>query len=169
MKIDIHTHIFPPEIAANRGDYFGGEPVFKQLYDSPKAKLATAERLLEAMDENQVDVSVVFGFPWENGKLTKRHNAYVLESASKYPNRLIPLACVNPLAKESLREAEQCLAAGAKGLGELAVYGDCDEQAALSSYQELFECSKSYHGILLVHSNEPVGHWYPGKAPFGRA
>jgi len=167
MRIDVHTHIFPPEIVNDRSRFFAGEPIFKQLYDSSKAKLATVESLLEVMDQDEVDRAVAFGFPWEDGRISVRHNDYVLECASRHPQRLIPLGCVNPLGRTSLQEAERCLALGAKGLGELAIYGQCDTQHALECYMELIECCRSHDGILLVHANEPVGHTYPGKAPFG--
>jgi predicted TIM-barrel fold metal-dependent hydrolase len=167
MRFDVHTHIFPPEIVQDRHKFFADEPVFRLLYDSPKAKLATAESLLEVMDQEGVDRAVVFGFPWQGVQKTTPHNDYVLEAASKYSPRLIPLGCVDPLAPGSLGEAERCLAAGARGLGELAIYGECDRQAALRSYEGLIECCRTHDGVLLVHANEPVGHLYPGKAPLG--
>lgn len=167
MKIDVHTHIFMPEIVAHRERFFSGEPVFKLLYDSPKARLATAETLLEAMDRDGVDYSVVFGFPWESTDLAARHNDYVLEAASRHALRLIPMGCVNPLTPGSAREAGRCLDLGARGLGELAIYSHCDADEALKRYGELVDCCRSHNGVLLVHANEPVGHNYPGKAPLG--
>jgi predicted TIM-barrel fold metal-dependent hydrolase len=167
MRVDVHTHIFPPQVVRDKNSFFSGEPIFKLLYESPKAKLATVESLLEVMDHDGVDHAVVFGFPWAAGELTVRHNDYVLEAASKHSPRLIPLGCVNPLAKDGLREAQRCLASGAKGLGELAIYSECDAQSALKNYADLIECCRAYKGILLVHANEPVGHLYPGKAPLG--
>lgn len=167
MKIDVHTHIFPPEIVADRERYFSGERIFHALYGNPKAKLATAEILLEAMDRSHIDCSVTFGFPWENTDFVKRHNDYVLDSAAKYPSRLVPLGCINPLAEGALEESQRVLQAGARGLGELAIYEHCDQGAALDSYKGLIECCRAYDGILLIHANEPIGHLYPGKAPFG--
>lgn len=167
MKIDVHTHIFPPEVVADRDRYFTGERMFHALYGNPKAKLATAETLIDAMDESEIDRSVTFGFPWQDSGFTKRHNDYVLESASKYPSRLVPLGCVNPLAEGALEESQRVLQAGAKGLGELAIYEQCNQSAALDSYKGLIECCRARDGILLIHANEPIGHLYPGKAPFG--
>lgn len=165
MRVDFHTHIFPPETVADRSRFFDGEPAFRWLYDSPKARLATAETLLEAMDRDGVDKSVVFGFPWENGERAARHNDYVLECASRYGDRLIPLACVQPLAPHAAEEAERCLATGARGLGELAVYGDCNSREVLTAFDALIKSVRSHGAILLVHANEPVGHAYPGKCP----
>lgn len=166
MRIDVHTHIFPAEIVSDRGRYFEGEPVFRLLYDSPKARLATAESLLEVMDRDGVDRAVVFGFPWSRPELAVRHNDAVLEAAARHAPRLIPFGCVSPLAPGASREAERCLVAGSKGLGELAVYEDCDPGRALEAYSEVIDCCRSHGSILLVHANETVGHQYPGKAPF---
>ena len=167
MRVDVHTHIFPPEIVADRGRFFDGEPAFRMLYDTPKAKLATAETLLEAMHRDGIDRSVTFGFPWQRNDLMVRHNDYVLESTAKYAPALISLACVNPLERGSLKEAGRCLELGARGLGELAIYGPTDPSAALNCFEELIACCRAHDGILLVHANEPVGPSYPGKAPLG--
>ncbi|MGV8073179.1 MAG: amidohydrolase family protein [Syntrophobacteraceae bacterium] len=167
MRIDVHTHIFPPEIVRDRSPYFAEEPSFRLLYESPKSKLATAESLLEVMDRDGVDRSVVFGFPWNCTDLARRHNDYVMEAASKYAPRLIPMGCVNPLAPGSVAEADRCLHSGAKGLGELAIYGSTDSDAALGKFEELIDCCRSHQAILLVHANEPVGRSYPGKSPLG--
>ncbi|HOV85804.1 MAG TPA: TatD family hydrolase [Syntrophobacteraceae bacterium] len=167
MKIDVHTHIFPPEICRDRGRFFSSQPAFRLLYDSPKAPLATAERLLEVLDEDEVDRAVVFGFPWQGRERVLRHNDYVLEAAARYPRRLIPFACVHPLDPEAPAEADRCCAQGAAGLGELGLYEPCDPAAALAAYDGIFRVARSYGKPLLVHANEPVGHAYPGKAPQG--
>jgi predicted TIM-barrel fold metal-dependent hydrolase len=167
MRIDVHTHIFPPEIVQERTPFFDGEPAFRLLYESPRAKLVGAETLIEVMDRDEIDCSVVFGFPWQAADLAARHNDYVLGAAARYPQRLIPLACVDPLGSHAVREAERCLTAGARGLGELAIYGADEPQRAHACFQELIACCRSRKHVLLVHANEPVGHRYPGKAPWG--
>lgn len=167
MRVDVHTHIFPPDIVRDRSHFFDHEPAFRLLYDSPRARLATAEDLMNAMEECGVDYAVTFGFPWENMELARRHNDYVLESASRYIPRLLPLCCVQPLQKGASGEARRCLEAGARGLGELAVYASCDEKHALACFQDLVDCCRGFNGVMMVHANEPVGHCYPGKAPVG--
>jgi predicted TIM-barrel fold metal-dependent hydrolase len=167
MRIDVHTHIFPPEIVQDRTCFFEGEPAFKLLYDSPRARLVEVATLIEVMDRDNVDRAVVFGFPWSQADIAARHNDYVLEAAARYPQRLIPMACMDPLGNYAGREAERCLAAGARGLGELAVYGSCDPPQALTCFQELIDCCRTWNRPLLIHANEPVGHWYPGTSPLG--
>ncbi|MCK5682186.1 amidohydrolase, partial [bacterium] len=70
MKIDVHVHIFPPEICANRGKFFSGEPDFELLYASPKSRLVGVAELLSTMAEDGVDKSVVFGFPWRDAGIS---------------------------------------------------------------------------------------------------
>ncbi len=167
MVIDVHTHIFPDIVVANPGRYTEGEPAFSLLYGHPRAKMVTGDQLISAMDDSGIDKSVVFGFPWVSRDLTMRHNDYVLEWAAKHPDRLIPLVCVLPTEDWSVREVERCLKAGARGAGELAVYGHCDKNKVLEHYAEIANLVRNYDGVLLVHANEPVGHNYPGKAPQG--
>ncbi|ROQ91099.1 amidohydrolase family protein [Desulfosoma caldarium] len=167
MTIDFHVHTFPSEIVADRERYFDGEPAFRALYGHPKARLVDTKGLLEAMDQNGVHAAVIFGFPWKDEDTARRHNDYVLESAARVPQRLIPLACVDPLAPWAEKEASRCLELGAAGLGELAVYEECDEGRAVQAYEALIALCRSSRRLLLLHANEPVGHAYPGKAPFG--
>lgn len=167
MRIDVHTHIFLPEIVLERERFFSADSMFRHLYESPKARLATADSLLEVMDRHGIERSVVFGFPWRDSELAARHNDYVLESALRNAPRLIPLGCVNPLAAGAPQEAERCLRSGARGLGELALYVECDRGEALERFKALLDCCRTKGGLLLVHANEPVGHSYPGKTTLG--
>lgn len=165
MLMDVHTHIFPPQIRADRQAYFAGEPAFQALYQAPKARMIGAEDLIRAMDEAGIDVSVTFGFPWTDTELAARHNDYVLAAAARYPARIVALACVYPLSRGAVAEADRCLRAGARGLGELAIYGQVDEAEALRHFEPLIAGLSDVQRPLLVHANEPVGHVYPGKAP----
>ncbi len=166
MRVDVHTHIFPPEMVRDRSRFFHGEPAFKLLYDSPKAKLAEARDLLESMERQGIDSSVCLGFPWRNTELAKRHNDSILEAGAK-SSRIVPFCCVDARGDDSVKEARRCLEAGARGLGELALYEGLPEPDALSRLGELAECCRALGGIMVVHANEPVGHMYPGKAPAG--
>lgn len=168
MVIDSHTHIFPPAIVRGRERFFPEEPEFRLLYAPPRSKLATAEDLLEAMDGNGVDRSVVFGFPWRSSETLARHNDYVLESAAKYPNRLIALSCLDLLSENCPAQAENFVRQGVSGFGELAVYaGGSGLASAVQNFGHVADLCRKAGLVLLVHANEPVGHSYPGKAPFG--
>ena len=112
MIIDFHTHIFPPDIRAGRQAYFPVEPEFGLLYCSPKAKMIGAAELVASMDRQGVGKAVVFGFPWKSAETFTRHNDYIIEAVSRFPERLIGFGCFDAFAETAAREAERCLAGG---------------------------------------------------------
>lgn len=169
MIIDFHTHIFPPEIVNQRESYFPAEPDFKLLYDSPKARIATAEDLIAAMDENGVHQSVVFGFPWKNFKTTKTHNDTILGAVAKYPKRLKGFCCVDPKSGQSAAEVIRCLDAGLSGVGEIAFYGKGIDQSAQDQLGPIMDICRERNVPVLLHTNEPIGHDYHGKSPMTMA
>ena len=165
MVIDFHTHIFPKRMREKRNDFFAGEKAFRTIYESPQARLSGASDLIAAMDEDGVERSVVFGFPWEARDNFASHNDYILESVSRYPERLIGFCCFSPLHKEAAREAERCLEAGLSGVGELAIYGGGISLQATEALSDVMAVCAAKKAPVLIHTNEPVGHKYPGKAP----
>jgi predicted TIM-barrel fold metal-dependent hydrolase len=164
MVIDFHTHIFPPEVSAQREAYRARDAWFGQLYANPQARLATAQDLLAAMDSAGVQQAVTFGFAWNDAGLCRAANDYVLDAARRYPDRLIPFAVVQPRAvAEAAREIARAVAQGARGLGELMPDGQGYRLDDLALLQPLAEAA-SAHGLpLLTHTSEPLGHSYPGK------
>jgi len=164
MIVDFHTHIFPPEIIAQREAYRARDAWFGQLYAHPQARLATAEDLLAAMDGAGVQQAVTCGFAWADAGLCRAANDYVLDAARRYPDRLIPFAVVQPRAgAEAEREIARAVAQGARGIGELMPDGQGYRLDDLALLQPLAEAA-SAHGLpLLTHTSEPLGHHYPGK------
>src|SRR4030065_1749828 len=125
MIIDSHTHIFPHEVRKDREAFCKKDEGFSFIYKSPKAKMVGVEDLIASMDESGIDRSVICGFPWNQPDLCSLHNQYLLESASRYPNRLIVFVALlfsNPdWSGEALNRT---IGGGAKGVGEIAFYRD---------------------------------------------
>ena len=165
MIIDCHTHIFPSEIRQNREKYFRGEPAFDLLYATPGSRLVGAQELLDAMDENQVERSVVFGFPWRLSDTFEKHNDYIMAAVQKYPDRLVGLGCFDAAAKGAAAETERCLSGGLSGIGELAFYQAGIDAAALDQLTPIMEHCRAHNVPAMIHINEPVGHHYHGKTP----
>lgn len=162
MIVDAHTHIFPPEVVADRQRFLDGEPAFAAIYADPKAPMVTAEGLIQAMDEGGVDVSWALGFPWVKEENAALHTDYLARAVKEGGGRLRGLACVHPPADWAGRQAQRALDLGLHGLGELAFYDSDLDNRALAPLLEL--CAEA--GVpLLLHTNESVGHKYPGKAP----
>ena len=165
MIIDFHTHIFPSRICGSRENYFPSEPAFELLYKSSKSQLVGAEELLASMDANRVDKSVVFGFPWKDPDTVKMHNDYVMDVVARYPDRFVGLGCFEPSGRHTAEETERCLKGGLSGIGELAFYESGIDEDALKRMDPIMEICHDWKAPVLIHTNEPVGHAYPGKTP----
>ena len=165
MIIDFHTHIFPPAICQNRENFFPSEPAFELLYQSSKSRLIGAIELLDTMDENKVDKSVIFGFPWKNTETFKMHNDHIMEMVQKFPHRFTGFGCFDLSAGNAVAEAERCLDGGLAGIGELAFYQAGIDQSALNQLAPIMKMCADRDLPVLIHTNEPVGHAYHGKTP----
>ena len=165
MIIDIHTHAFPPSVRRTRERFFHNEPAFKLLYDSPKSRLAGAGEIVAMMDDQGVDKSVVFGFPWRTASTFKANNDYILEAVHRYPDRLIGFCCLDPMHQQAPQETERCLDAGLTGVGELAFYTSGIDRQCLKHLEPIMSLCRQYDRPIMIHTNEPVGHAYPGKTP----
>ncbi len=164
MIIDFHTHIFPPWLRSRREEYLERDATFGELFASPKARMATAERLIRRMDEDGVDVSVVMGIGWTDVELARAANDCLVEAVGKYPDRLVGLAGVNPAwGKEAVEEARRCAEAGLRGIGELHPDTQEFDLGDLDTMAPLMEVVREHGLIVTTHSSEPVGHEYAGK------
>jgi hypothetical protein len=163
--IDFHTHIFPKTVQKQRNLYFDGEPAFKLLYESEKSTIVGVDQLIEAMDQDRVDKSVVFGFPWQHEDYFKQNNDYVMEAVARYPDRLYGFCCLDPNHPKSEREVERCLDAGMSGIGELGFYTSDIDHEAIKHLVPIMDMAHKKNKPVMIHTNEPVGHFYPGKTP----
>ena len=164
MIIDAHTHIFPDDVRKNREAFAERDPGFAAIYKEPKARMASAEELISSMDAVGVERSVICGFSWNEPGLCALHNQYLLESAAKHSRRFIvflSLPLTNP--DWSARELDRGLKGGAKGVGEIGFYRHemtSQDVEAMKPFLTLLE----EKGLpLLLHTNETLGHPYPGK------
>ena len=160
--IDFHTHAFPECLRDRRERYQESDRTFGELFPDPRARMATADELIEAMDSDGVDASVVMGMGWTDHGLAREVNDYIAESVRRYPGRLYGFCGVNPAWGESAaREAERCAAAGLVGVGELHPdtqgYDIGDER----TMAPLMEAARHLGLIVTTHSSEPVGHTLP--------
>lgn len=163
--IDAHTHIFPPQVRTRRNNFFDNEPEFKLLYASPKSRMAGADETVAMMDANGVERAVVMGFPWRSLETARRHNDYILEAVGRHPRRLIGFCCFDCLHPDAAAEAQRCLDAGMSGVGELAFYRSGIDDRCLEALDPIMAVARQTQRVVLLHTNEPVGHDYPGKSP----
>jgi predicted TIM-barrel fold metal-dependent hydrolase len=164
VVIDFHTHIFPPWLRERRDEYIKRDACFSLLYSQPKARLATAEELLAAMDEAGIDLSVVLNIGWVSHELCVKTNDYILDSVSRYPTRLVGFCAIQPRAGDAaIAEIERCARAGAKGIGELRSDVQAFDLTDKRTMKPLVDAALKHDLIFLTHSSEPVGHEYFGK------
>lgn len=167
MIIDVHNHILSPEVISAAGHYMTRDVHFRTLGESPKNKYATADEMVAQMAATGVDRAVVFGFAFRDPGLCRETNDYVIDAVRRYPDRLVGLACVSPLAPGLEGELARCHEAGLVGVGELFPDGqgyDLSDQAQVGLMAGL--CRERGMPVLL-HTNEQVGHFYPGKGATG--
>ncbi len=163
MIIDAHTHIFSPEVIANRARYAERDSFFDFLYSGVAARMIGAEELIAAMDAAGIDKAIVTGWCWQNHAVCVEQNTWTMEVVRRYPDRLLALAAIQPNAgAAAIRELERCVAGGMVGLGELNVDGQgfrLDD----ANFLVLAHRAAELRVPMLLHTNEPVGHGYPGK------
>jgi predicted TIM-barrel fold metal-dependent hydrolase len=148
----------------NREKYFKGEPAFKMLYAWEKAKLIGGLEMVQVMDEEQVDVSVAFGFPWKNPVYSRIHNDYIMEVVARYPDRIKGLCCLDTCRETAVDEVMRCIDGGLSGVGELAFYETGIICEARDSLAPIMAICREKDLPVMIHTNEPVGHMYPGKS-----
>jgi predicted TIM-barrel fold metal-dependent hydrolase len=164
MVIDCHTHIFPDEMKREREAFCKKDEGFSSIYHDSRAKMAGVEDLIVSMDDCGVERSVICGFPWCDPDLCFLHNRYLMESASRYPKRLIvfiTLLFSDPAWSE--KELEELIKDGAKGVGEMAFYRQEMTVEDIHAMKPIFSEMGKKEIPLLLHVNETIGHAYPGK------
>ena len=164
MIIDFHTHVFPPRIKENRARYIRSDPFFAVLYSNPKTRLATVDDLIASMDQNGIDISIILNGGWATHELCVEINDYILESISRYPDRLIGFCTVQPQSiEEAIAEIERCAKGGVKGVGEIRPDAQPFNFTERDAMEPFVDVMREYNLILLTHASEPVGHQYQGK------
>lgn len=164
MILDCHTHIFPPEMIRDRGALCRKDKGFAAIYQNAKARMVGVEDLISSMDDSGIDRSVICGFSWGRSDLCSHHNQYLFESASRYPKRLIVFVSFSSTDPEkSLFELEKGIKAGAKGVGEIAFYHREMGPREMESIRPALKVMGAKNIPLLLHTNETIGHSYPGK------
>jgi predicted TIM-barrel fold metal-dependent hydrolase len=161
-KVDFHVHVTPPEIGADWQKYAENEPHFTVLCQSPRNKFACAEDVITELDAAGFDKAVIFGFGFKDPGLCRTVNDYVIEKTKQFPEKLIGFIAVSPNAKEIEKEIDRCYSAGLKGVGEIFPGSQFDLDNEKETCAIATACTER-NLPLIIHVNEPVGHFYPGK------
>ena len=164
MIIDFHVHVLPPRIKNDRSRYVEKDKAFAQICSGEKTKIATAEDLIDSMDRDGVDFSVIVNYSWTTHALCVETNDYILESVARYPKRLAGFCAVNSLVDDaSLAEIDRCAGVGIKGVGELRPDTQTLDFKQKDIIKPFADMVRERRLIVSTHASEPVGHIYPGK------
>ena len=162
--VDFHTHILPPSFRDHRTEVAARDATFAALFGAGDAPMASAEELIEAMDADGVDASVVLGYGWCDPDVGREANDYLLDAASRHPGRIVPFCSLHPAwGDRALRELERCVVGGARGIGELHPTSQRLRLATGRGLAAVMEMAIERGLPVVVHGSEPVGHAYAGK------
>ena len=164
MNIDCHTHIFPDEVRKDRTPFYKRDRGFSSIYKNSKSRIAGVKDLIASMDASGIERSVICGFPWNHPDLCSLHNKYLMESASRYPDRLIVfISLLFSDCDWSSKELDRRMKEGAKGVGEIAFYHHPLVSKDIDAMRPVLNRMEKGKIPLLLHTNERLGHPYPGK------
>ena len=161
MIIDAHAHILPDRVRDNLDQITLVEPWFAACHARGQ-RLASAESLVAAMDENGVDRTVCFSWPFADPGLCSEANDYVASACRRFPDRLVGFGVIQPADPGAAAEVERCAHLGLRGIGELNA--DAQGWALLGDGVDAAVAASIAAGMpWTLHCSEPVGHDYPGK------
>ncbi len=164
MLIDSHCHILPPQFQQRRAELLTRDVTFASLFAKPNAAMATAETLMQAMEQAGVSRAVVMGMGWTDPALAREVNDYIIESVRRNPDRLIGFCSVNPAwGDEAVAEVERCAAEGLVGVGELHTDTQGFDLTDVEVMAPVMDAARLLGLPVVVHGSEPVGHDYAGK------
>ncbi|MBN1314028.1 MAG: amidohydrolase [Anaerolineales bacterium] len=164
MIVDIHTHYQFPEFIRDPRAYLDKEPFAAYLASNPGHRDVTVNEMIAAADEDGIQWLGLQGFMYVQHETCVALNDYGLESLQRYPDRLLPFACLQPKAgKDAVREFTRCIDGGMVGAGELNPVG---QKFSLddSDFIAIVRAAIDMGVPLMLHFNETVGHDYPGKS-----
>ena len=164
MIIDSHCHILPADFGSRHDELAARDATYAALFPKAGARFADVEMLLRDMAAAGVDHAVAMGFGWTDRNLASEVNDYLIRAAAANPDRITAFASVNPSwGDEAVHEAQRCLDAGARGIGELHADSQRFDVTDASEMRPLMTLLRSRNAPVVVHASEPVGHQYPGK------
>jgi predicted TIM-barrel fold metal-dependent hydrolase len=163
LIVDSHVHVFPPELIRKRQRLLAADQTFAEMFADPAARMATADELVEEMDEGGVDVSIAMGIGWADPGLARESNDYIAEAASRHSSRILGFGVVNPALVGAAAEIERCAELGLRGIGELHPDTQGFDVSDPAVMDQVLQAVRAKDLALTVHCSEPVGHAYPGK------
>ena len=143
---------------------FSTGATFAVLFSNPKSRLATTAELIQAMDRDGVDLSVVMGMGWTSQDISSEVNDFLIQARQEHLNRLVGFCSVNPAwGSQAAREIRRCIEAGLRGVGELHPDTQGFDITSKTLMKPVMMAAHELGAPVVIHASEPVGHSYAGK------
>lgn len=160
MVIDFHTHIFPDKIAAKSIEHL------ENASGITAATNGTLQGLLDSMDKNNVDMSVILPVVTKPSQF-ESVNLFAAKVNQEYKGRLISFGGIHPDSEDYKRELERI-----KELGLPGIKLHPDYQKVMiddERYIKIIEYANALGLIIVVHAGIDIGlpnpiHCPPDKA-----
>lgn len=167
--IDVHTHLFPPEIYKNWVHYAKKDAWFEKLTKTPVSGKGVLEawadekETLACMDAAGVEKIIMQGWYFNDLGMIRMHNDYMAELIKTHPDRMFGFMAINPKhGTQALYEIERCQALGFIGIGELGPGGNGYDFTD-PDFLQVIEAADQMKLPVCIHCGEAVSHDYPGK------
>lgn len=154
MLIDVHTHAFPEAIAARTIEALKAGIMREQNIQHPSYADGTVQGLLQSMDENHVDRSIVLPIATK-AKQTESILRYALDINQMNPEHLLSFGSLHPEREDWKELMHQMKRDGFCGMKlHLEFQGmDVDTKRMLAIFQEA-EALKFY---VILHAGHDIG------------
>lgn len=160
MVIDFHTHIFPDKIAARSIVHLENASGITAATDG------TLQGLLDSMEKNQVDLSVILPVVTKPSQF-ESVNQFAAEVNEKYKGRLISFGGIHPDSEDYRAELDRI-----KELGLPGVKLHPDYQGVMIDdprYMNIIEYADSLGLMIVVHAGIDIGLPEPVHCPPDKA
>ena len=152
MVIDIHTHTFPDNMAANVIDKLSRTSRSVAFTDG------TINALIESMKNSGVDISVILPVATNPHQVEKINNASLAINEKFSEKGIISFACIHPDYDKYSTELSRIKNLGFKGIKIHPIYQDTNIDDI--NYLRIFDRAAELDLIVIAHSGLDIG--FPG-------
>lgn len=165
MIVDVHYHLMPFNFTVENTKGMLFDPIWaakkigmdftEEEFARKAAEVYSGlepKKIINRMDEAGIDITLIChvdnaSSPFFKAESTMKVNKAISDIAKEYPNRLIPLAGVDPRRPEALDMLKQCFEFGMKGLKFHP-----DSGYSPDHNPEVLKYLEKMNGILLTHT-----------------
>ena len=170
MIIDAHTHRYANEVISDP-ECFAKK--HKELHwlelVCPNEKnclqgWVSEDQMIEDMEEDEVDKTVLLGWYWENPETCIMQNDWCANWIAQNPDKFIGFVSLHPNLKNPIEELKKRQNQGFMGMGECHPWLQGSSPME-DNWMECMQFASDRSWPVTYHVTEPVGHNYRGRIP----